>query len=154
MLPLSPSPHVHTHRSATPFDEMGEEGLKELCPDRYRALLEDMHEEEALRDVHEYLSLIGQQGGDPGNGGGRSAHRRAHRYVCVTHICMLTRPPCLVTASSPQPSLTHTLPSPSCVLQPTNRLALDLYRKCRSVRELRTLARAFAVAAPQVRCCC
>lgn len=31
---------------------MGEEGLKELCPDRYRALLEDMNEEEALRDVH------------------------------------------------------------------------------------------------------
>ncbi len=30
------------------------------------------------------------------------------------------------------------------------RLALDLYRKCRSVRELRALARAFAISAPQV----
>jgi hypothetical protein len=31
-----------------------------------------------------------------------------------------------------------------------HRLALDLYRKCRSVRELRALAQAFAVSAPQV----
>lgn len=26
--------------------------LKELCPDRYRTLLEEMAEEEAVRDVH------------------------------------------------------------------------------------------------------
>lgn len=72
-------------------------GLKELCPDRYRALLEESAEEEAVRDVHDYLALIGQE-----------ATRRAQR------------------------------------------LALDLYRKCRSVRELRRLARTFAIAAPQL----
>lgn len=47
---------THHDRSALPFgEEEGEgegAGMKELCPDRYRTLLEEMSEEEAVRDVH------------------------------------------------------------------------------------------------------
>ncbi|EWM30006.1 transcription elongation factor spt6 [Nannochloropsis gaditana] len=53
-----------------PVEEEEEEELRRLCPDSYRTMLDASREEEGVRDLHEYLGVIGQE-----------TSRRAHRLA-------------------------------------------------------------------------